>query len=125
MIKGIHHISMKCASKEDFDRAKRFYVDILGLSISREWPAGVMIDTGNGFIEIFSNGEGERTKGAIRHVAFQTDHVDELADRIKAAGYEVFVEPKDAVIASTPAYPIRIAFCTGPLGEEIELFCER
>lgn len=125
LIKGIHHISMKCAAKEDFDRAKDFYTGILGLSICREWPDGIMIDTGNGFIEIFCNGEGERGKGAIRHVALLTDHVDELSDLIKMAGYEVFVEPKDVVIGSVPPYPIRMAFCTGPLGEEIELFCER
>ena len=125
MIKGIHHISMKCAAKEDLDRAKDFYTGILGLTISREWPDGIMIDTGNGFIEIFCNGEGERGKGAIRHVALLTDYVDELSDQIKMAGYEVFVEPKDVVIGSVPPYPIRMAFCTGPLGEEIELFCEQ
>ena len=125
LIKGIHHISMKCAAKEDFDRAKDFYTGTLGLSICREWPDGIMIDTGNGFIEIFCNGEGERAKGAIRHVALLTDHVDELSDQIKMAGSEVFVEPPDVVIGSAPPYPIRMAFCTGPLGEEIELFCER
>lgn len=125
LIKGIHHVSMKCGTKEDFDRAKSFYVDVLGASISREWPGGVMIDTGGGFIEIFCNGEGSRAKGAIRHVALLTDYVDELSGRIKAAGYEVFIEPNDRTIASSPAYPIRMAFCVGPLGEEIELFCER
>lgn len=84
-----------------------------------------MLDTGSGLIEIFCTGKGERRKGAIRHVALLTDHVDELAGRIKAAGYEVFIEPKDTVINSSPVYPIRMAFCIGPLGEEIELFCER
>lgn len=125
LIKGIHHISMKCGTKKDFDRAVSFYVDILGMSVYREWSEGVMIDTGNGFIEIFCNGKGELTKGAIRHVAFLTDHVDELSNRIKTAGYEVFAEPKDTFIGASPLYPIRIAFCIGPLGEEIELFCER
>ena len=125
LIKGIHHISMKCAAKEDLERAKTFYIGILGLSICREWRDGIMLDTGNGLIEIFCNGEGERTKGAIRHVALLTDHVDELSCQIKLAGYEVFAGPEDAVIGSVPPYPIRMAFCTGPLGEEIELFCER
>ena len=37
---------------------------------------------------------------------------------------EVFIEPKDIKIASTPAFPARIAFCKGPLGEEIELRSE-
>ena len=84
-----------------------------------------MIDTGNGLIEIFCNGKGERQRGAIRHVALLTDQVDELCTQIKQAGYDVFVEPKDTVIKSSPPYPIRVAFCVGPLGEEIELFCER
>lgn len=125
LVKGIHHVSMKCGTKEDFDKAKGFYIDTLGLSIYREWQDGIMIDTGTGIIEIFCNGEGIRTKGAICHFALLTDNVDELSDRIKAAGYEVFIEPNDRVITSSPPYPIRMAFCFGPLGEEIELFCER
>ncbi|MBP5609309.1 MAG: hypothetical protein J6X66_13715 [Lachnospiraceae bacterium] len=28
--------------------------------ICREWPGGMMIDTGNGLIEIFTNAEGEQ-----------------------------------------------------------------
>lgn len=125
LIKGIHHISLKCGTKEEFDRARDFYTGVLGLQVCRRWPDGIMIDTGNGLIEIFSNGEGERTRGAIRHVALLTDDVDELSERIKTAGYDVFVEPKDVVVGSLPPYPIRVAFCVGPLGEEIELFCER
>ena len=53
------------------------------------------------------------------------DDVDEIIDKVKAAGYEVFVEPNDKVILSEPEYPIRMAFCFGPLGEQIEFFCER
>ena len=77
MIKGIHHISMKCGSEEELARVKEFYLDILGLSVCREWSEGIMIDTGNGLIEIFCNGEGERKRGAIRHVALLTDQVVE------------------------------------------------
>ena len=84
-----------------------------------------MIDTGNGMIEIFTNANGEHCLGAIRHFALLTDDVDEIIDKVKAAGYEVFVEPNDKVILSEPEYPIRMAFCFGPLGEQIEFFCER
>ena len=125
MIKGIHHISMKCDKKEEFEKAKDFYLNVLGLGVKREWSEGIMIDAKNALIEIFSNGEGSREKGAVRHIAFLVDDVDALADRIKKAGYEVFIEPKDILIASIPAYPARMAFCKGPLGEEIELFMER
>ncbi len=125
MIKGLHHISMKCNTEEEISKVKEFYISILGLKIIREWPDGFMIDTGNGCIEIFTNADGEHRLGAIRHFALLTDNVDELAGKVKEAGYEVFVEPNDKVIASTPEYPIRMAFCFGPLGEQIEFFCER
>ena len=125
MIKGIHHISMKCGSEEELCRVKEFYNTLLGLKICREWPDGLMIDTGNGLIEIFTNAEGEHRVGAIRHVALLTDDVDGIIDKVKAAGYEVIVEPNDRMIPSEPVYPIRMAFCFGPLGEQIEFFCEK
>ena len=124
MIKGIHHISMKCGTDEELENVRNFYVNILGMSICREWNDGIMIDSGNGLIEVFSNGKGERRKGALRHMAFLTDNVDEMAEKVRNAGYTVFVEPNDKVIDSVPEYPFRMAFCYGPLGEEIEFFCE-
>ncbi|MBQ1734863.1 MAG: VOC family protein [Lachnospiraceae bacterium] len=125
LIKGIHHISMKCNTEEELNRVKDFYISILGLEIIREWPDGIMIDTGNGYIEIFTNADGEHRLGSIRHFALLTDDVDTIAEKVKAAGYEVFVEPVDKVIDSDPKYPIRMAFCFGPLGEQVEFFCER
>ena len=86
---------------------------------------GIMFDTGNGIVEIFNDGDGALDKGVIRHFAFATDDVDACVEAVKAAGYEVFIEPKDIEIASIPAFPARIAFCKGPLGEEIELFQEK
>ena len=124
MISGLHHISLKCATLEEFEKAKKFYVDLLGFTIVREWPEGIMIDFGNGMLEIFNNGEGIKTKGALRHMAFATDNVDEIVNIVKNAGYEVFIEPKDIVIESNPIFPARMAFCYGPLGEEIEFFQE-
>ncbi|MBR7038037.1 MAG: VOC family protein [Oscillospiraceae bacterium] len=125
MIKGIHHVSMRADSDDAYERAKQFYLGVLGLTVKREWPEGIMLDTGAGLIEIFRSGGGARICGAVRHFALAADDVDTLADRIAAAGYEVFVAPKDITIASDPPCPARIAFCRGPLGEEIELFCER
>ena len=125
LIKGIHHISMKCNTEEEINRVKEFYISVLGLKIIREWPDGIMIDTGNGYIEIFTNADGEHRLGSIRHFALLTDDVDTIAEKVKAAGYEVFVEPVDKVIDSDPKYPIRMAFCFGPLGEQVEFFCER
>ena len=124
MITGIHHVSMKCGKAEELAKAKEFYLNLLGFSLRREWPEGIMIDCGNVLLEIFSNGPGIRSKGAIRHLAFATDDVDEIVARVKAAGYDVFIGPKDTVIASDPPLPARMAFCVGPLGEEVEFFQE-
>lgn len=124
MVTGIHHVSMRCGRPEEFERAKAFYCGVLGLEVRREWPEGVLIDTGNGLIEIFNHGEGETGKGAVRHFALAADDVDRCAEQIRRAGYHIFMEPKDIVIPSDPPLPARIAFCTGPLGEEIELFQE-
>ena len=125
MIKGIHHISMKCGTAKELAKVREFYIELLGLKIVREWADGMMIDTGNGLLEIFTNAEGTRSLGAIRHMALLTDDVDEIAAKVKAFGYEVFIEPNDKVIESNPPYPIRMAFCYGPLGEQVEFFMER
>ena len=125
MIKGIHHISMKCGSAEEYEKVREFYRSLLGLTVCRAWKDGIMIDTGGGYIEIFTNAEGEHRIGTIRHVALLTDDVDEIISKVRAGGYEVFVEPNDKVIESNPPYPIRMAFCYGPLGEQIEFFCEK
>ena len=124
MITGIHHLSMKCDSAEDFARARDFYCRVLGFSVVREWPEGIMLETGRGQLEIFCNGPGIRTKGAIRHVAFACGDVDGIAARVKAEGYQVFIEPNDITVRSVPEFHARMAFCYGPLGEEIEFFRE-
>ena len=124
MITGMHHISMKCGSNKDFNRAKDFYLNLLGFSLRREWPEGIMIDCGSVLLEIFCNGEGIRSKGAIRPIAYATDDVDGIIAKVRAAGYEVFIEPNDITIPSVPECHARMAFCIGPLGEEIEFFQE-
>ena len=44
---------------------------------------------------------------------------------VREAGYLITVEPKDVVIPSQPEFPVRVAFCNGPVGEEIEFFQEK
>lgn len=124
MIKGLHHISMKCGTEKKFEEAKAFYIDLLGFKVVRQWPEGIMLDFGNGMLELFSNGQGVRELGAIRHIAFATDDVDGIVSQVKEAGYEVFIDPKDIVIRSDPEFRARMAFCFGPLGEQIEFFME-
>ena len=125
LIKGIHHVSMKCESAEEYQKVISFYKEVLEIPVARQWSEGIMLDTGNGIIEIFNNGDKVVERGVIRHFAFATDSVDECVQKIKKAGYEVYIETKDIEIQSNPTFPARIAFCHGPLGEEIELFQER
>ena len=57
LIKGIHHVSMKCSSTEEYEKTIDFYKNILGIPVAREWQAGIMLDTGNGIVEIFNDGD--------------------------------------------------------------------
>ena len=70
MITGVHHIAMKCRTTEEVERVKDFYINTLGMKIRREWPDGIMIDTGNCLLEVFTNGDGVKELGALRHIAF-------------------------------------------------------
>ena len=129
MIKGVHHIALKCMGVEAFEKTVQFYRDVLGLRVVRAWGegegSGIMLTTGDAMLEIFASGTDLPGQGAIRHFALATDDVDACVRAVEAAGYEVFIQPKDIVIASTPEFHARIAFCHGPVGEEIEFFQER
>ena len=125
MIKGIHHVSMKCSDRETFQKAVALYTEVLGMKVKREWNEGIMLDTGNGLLEIFSNGQGSTEKGAVRHFALAADDTDAVIKKVREAGYEVFEGPKDIVISSEPPLPARIAFFRGPLNEEVEIFEEK
>ena len=124
-ITGLHHVSMKTRNADEHARVVHFYRDTLGLRVARTWDGGIMFDTGNGLIEVFENGTGEPEQGIIRHFAFAVDDVDACAKDVAQAGYPVFLGPKDIEIPSSPVFPARIAFCTGPLNEQIELFEEK
>ena len=82
-------------------------------------------DTGAGLMEIFETEETPLETGTIRHFAFAVENTDACVEAVRTAGYEVFVEPKDIEIASEIPFPARIAFCRGPVGEEIEFFHEK
>ena len=128
LICGVHHVALKCDGTAEFEKTLHFYQDVLGLEPVRSWGegenAGAMLSTGDGLLEIFASGR-KLPQGAIRHFALRTERVDDCVAAVRTAGYPITVEPKDIVIASNPPFPARIAFCTGPVGEEIEFFQER
>lgn len=126
-ITGIHHIALKCCGIEEYNKTVAFYHDILGLPIARTWgegvDSGIMLDTGAGLFEIFANADDRPGMGALRHIALAVDDTDICVEAVRKAGYTVTMEPTDICIASEPPYPARIAFCIGPVGEEVEFFC--
>lgn len=125
-ITGIHHVALKADGMENFEKTVDFYCRILGLQCVRQWGSGenvgVMVDTGAGILEIFSNGTDRPGQGALRHLAFEVRNTDACTQAVRQAGYQITREPTDIVIASEPPYPARIAFCIGPVGEKIEFF---
>lgn len=130
LTKGVHHIALKAKGIPAFEKTVHFYTQLLGMPVVRSWGegenVGVMVDIGGGSVmELFANAPDELPQGAIRHIAFATDDVDACVKVVEEAGYEITVRPNDITIASNPPYPVRIAFCIGPCGEEIEFFQEK
>ena len=128
-VSGIHHVALKCQNQEEFNKTINFYHDILGMEIIRTWgdgkESGIMLSAGNALVEIFANADRRLEQGAIRHIALATDNPDECIEEVKKAGYQIIEEPHDIEIPSNPKFLARIAFAYGPVGEEIEFFCEK
>lgn len=67
---------MKCGTAEELAKVREFYIELLGLKVIREWAEGMMIDTGNGLLEIFTNAGGKR----------HSDQVERLVVRARYSG---------------------------------------
>ena len=123
---GFHHACMKT---RDWDATMRFYKDTLGCTEKVAWreapQRAVMLDAGDGnYIEVFEDlAYTGAPNGAINHFALRTTRLDDVAARIRAAGYKITVEPRDVTIQTPNGFgpvPVRIFFCDGPNGESIE-----
>ena len=124
-ISGFHHV---CVKTRDWDATLRFYQATLGCTVKIAWreapQRAVMLDTGDGnYLEVFEDlAYSGPTNGAIYHFAFRTEQLDATAERVRAAGFKITVEPRDVTIATTNAgpVPVRIFFYEGPNGESVE-----
>ncbi len=113
----------------DMERSVRFYRYLLGfgvlgqLLLSEDTHKIVYLRSGGACIELFEFRDNDAqtpvgvrdTVGGFKHVALQTDDVDGVAARLKAAGIVVTVEPTDAVGG------VRLAFFRDPDGNALEL----
>ena len=130
---GFHHV---CVKTRDWEATRHFYCDVLGFSEKIAWRAAperaAMFDAGDGnYLEVFEDLRYlPSPNGSLIHFALRTSRLDEVATRIRDAGYKITVEPKDVTIGNTATsaqaitgpVPIRIFFCEGPSGEIIEFF---
>ncbi|MBN3939322.1 VOC family protein [Nostoc sp. NMS9] len=95
---GIHHVAIICS---DYDRSKKFYVEVLGFSIIQEtfraarnsYKLDLKVAE-NTQIELFSfpNPPERPSKPescGLRHLAFQVDDVEETVFYLKSKGLEV------------------------------------
>lgn len=124
---GLHHVCLKTNGKAEFDKALAFYKDVFELPLLRTWGegdgSGAMLQMDGLILEFVANGGECSVDGNWRHVAFKcgsAQEVDERAGKLAAMGYPTTKGPFDKNLGGS--YPIHVAFCEGPLGEEIEFF---
>ena len=95
---GIHHIAIICS---DYDRSKKFYVEVLGFSIIQEtfraernsYKLDLRVGE-NAQIELFSfpNPPERASKPeacGLRHIAFKVEDVEQTIFYLKSKGLEV------------------------------------
>lgn len=139
MISAIRHTGLVVA---DLDRALHFWCEVLGFRVERQMDEsgphidammglqGVRVTTaklaapdGN-LIELLhfhshpdkSNWKGEPYSTGFTHIALTVENLDELLQRMKAAGARVPAEPQ-----FSPDGKVKVIYATGPEGVLLEL----
>ena len=124
---GFHHV---CVKTRDWAATMRFYCAGLGCTDKIAWSEApkraVMLDAGDGnYIEVFEDlAWAPPPEGPVAHFALRTTRLDAAVAHLRGMGVPITVEPRDVTIATTNGVgpvPVRIAFCTGPNGESVEL----
>jgi glyoxylase I family protein len=126
MLAAIHHVAIIAS---DYERSRRFYAEILGLSIIREvyrserrsWKCDLAI--GEAQIELFSFPDPPARLSTpealgLRHLAFRVADLDPAVARLEAAG--IAVEP----VRTDPYTARRFTFFRDPDDLPLELYEE-
>jgi glyoxylase I family protein len=120
---GIHHIAVQTY---DLEASLLLYRDVLGMNIVKEGGTAerrvTLLDIGDGsHIELISpSGAAAQADipaayNPLLHLALRTTDIRRVIERVRGAGYEVTIEPKEVQGAT-------IAFFKGPSGELIEFY---
>lgn len=127
---GIHHVAVRTT---DLAASLRLYRDDLGMRVAREHEVPgkslVLLDTGNGShielatpLDIAARQNSPEVNHPLQHIALTTTDVPGVIERIRGAGYEITVEPRQVQLGDSL---MTIAFFKGPAGELIELYQTR
>ena len=104
LISGMHHVALECENEQIYRETVRFYNEVLGLRIVRQWEddegTGSMLSAGDALIEIFDHTDHIRGKGSVCHFALQTENVDACVKAVKVAGYQILSIPQNEDIPS-------------------------
>ena len=122
---GIHHVAVQA---REWEASLRLYRDVLGMEPIAEFGSPerkiVLLDIGDGsHMELFaptaeSPAEGsESPNDPVTHFALAVEDARAATEHVRAAGYEVTMEPNDLQLDSLH---VTIAFFRGPSGESVE-----
>ncbi len=133
MVKGIHHVALRCLNLDNYNQTLDFYVNVIGMNVKHSWGSGdfaaTMLELNGGIIEIFSTGKASNEIGTINHFAFECDDVFESVKKVQEAGYQIIVPPTMVNLKlnkpSEMDFPLIYAYCVGPVGEIIEFYKEK
>ena len=125
---GTHHIAVQT---RDWEASFKLYRDVLGMNVVAEFGSAerkiVLLDCGDGsHMELFEPQGDTPAPGAeapndpVFHFALATTDTRGATERVRQAGYEITVEPKDVELGG--ALNVTISFFKGPNGEVIEFF---
>lgn len=124
---GMHHVAVQT---RDWETSLCFYRDILGMEVVAEFGAPerkiALLDVGDGsHLELFAPTaesptlEAESPNDPVTHFALAVADARAATERVREAGCEITVEPKDLTL---DRLTVTIAFFIGPNGEVVEFF---
>jgi catechol 2,3-dioxygenase-like lactoylglutathione lyase family enzyme len=140
-VKGLAHVAIQA---KDYQATVAFYTKVLGFKVGHHWSlpafqikeASMLISPDQRTcIEIFDNdavipaqgkkasSEHDIAHGALLHLAFYVDHVDEMYQKALAHGAKPFIEPGELLLGEPPLL-VKNAVIYSPNGEVIEFLQE-